>query len=243
MPWARSATPAWLLTTKGARLAGAAGGLAAGVAAAVIVALGLAGGAPADAAAEAAAAAATTAAAAARFVGTGAAAGLAKAPATPLPGDGAGPLPLLAGPSNSCFGAKREGRTDVLNFSDSVGLLPTASPPAAAIAVLPCRSTWALPSAAAPSVAPKLLVSPTDGSRELVRGISPLSSVLIAARVPCRRGAAASPAALGGWPPLPGLWLPTGCLLVAAKGEAATGSAMRWYGDPGCCREQPDSEA
>ena len=219
-----SATPVWSLTTKGARLAGAAGGLAAGVLDVERVALGLPGAAADAVTAAAAAAAAATAAAAAMFAADAAAAGA-------LLGDGAEGLALPGSPSSNCLGAKREGRTDVLNFRASAGLLPALSP---AVDVLPARSSWLLPDPAAAPTTPCRLSPGSSPSRELVRGISPLSSVLMLVSMPgCRRPDAPA-----------GLWLPPACcLLVTAKGEAAVGSAMCWKGDPGCCREQPESDA
>lgn len=158
---------------------------------------------------------------------------------TALLGDGIVP-PLAAGPLPSrisCLGAKREGRTDVLNLSDSIGLTPLSAAPADA-AVLATRSSTKPPAASAAT--PRLLVSPMRAMMEAVRGSSPLSIVLIATRP--LRTAARAPSSAG---PLlvAGLVLPSGGLLDTAKGEAATGSVMAAGCEPECCTEQPDRDA
>lgn len=124
-----------------------------------------------------------------------------------LPLSAAGPLP-----SSSCLGAKREGRTDVLSLRASAGLAPALSPAAAA-------------------VLPKPPASPP--SREAVRGISPLSSALSCGRALIRGARPAAPAAT----PLlcTGLLVACSCLLGAAKGDAAAGSAMP--SSAACCTD------
>lgn len=220
-----------------------AGGAAAGDAA---------GTAAGGAAGTAAAVAAAVTSAAARASSAAAAASSSAAPAGglllcgPLRGDVSSCFGLAAGnPSSSCRGANRDGLTDMLDLTARVmGLVPgLAPPPAAAAAPLPPRAAAAAAATSA-AVDPLLSTLAAEPISELVRGISPLSSVPTLRRLPCTPRGPPAPALPG--PLLPaGLCCASACRLVtAAKGEAAVGSAMWGRGDPEAAgSEQPDNEA
>lgn len=223
--------------------AGTAAGVAAGTDAAVAAAAVISGAARASSAAAAAPAASSAAAVAASSSAAVTAAGLLLG--GPLRGDASSSFGFAAGnPSSSCRGAKRDGRTDMLDLTARVmGLVPGLAPAAAAAAApLPLHAAAAAAGTSA-AAAPLLSTLAAEPISELVRGISPLSSVPTWRRLPCTPRGPPAPALPAPLLP-PGLCCASACRLVtAAKGEAAVGSAMWGRGDPEAGSEQPDSEA